>query len=699
MKLLLIILLASIFCISIEANAQNCKKLDEWTQSVEKEFPDLDFQHLKIGSELHNRIKYNLLSDAYFVPVFNTPFDKISDNKKNRILYTINQCTPKLNLPGSVNINIYKPHESAKRLKSYMGNALRPNNRDNSEAVRNIQELRAIRNGYSQTIKMLESVNLTYPELNGYKNLLSSKYRMLLPSELERLDKLIKTREPEIAGKTLLAKANSVSHLENSEGTLTLIERFQTDYQTLFEQAESNTKQQVSAIIDKKTNEVLENLVSIEKDKINNIEISEGGIDKIDQLYIEEHERYKNFLKQGSVQDLFDDIKLKKTQIVKAISGSLQNTINSANSEKRLSDINSKYLSNVIYDDTDIQNLRKQISTKKQEIRDQKYNERVIAYENAQATRRANYSKIESTYETGPYAKSDFWFPGAIDLLGFGDILNFPDAIQSRRWLFHFYSMLVSGEPEGLPDEVYSINFQLKLMGYAGEMIYNTENINERTSAGNIDDMLLSDEGKFGNLDAKMLIANNRREDLTPIIKAAVTVITNYSSKPINPHAKFRFYSYGSQKLLNKLGISEKDIERFRPGYKDSWDLLLDQMEAKVKTELNSSDRTLLYSELHGNWLDTLNLDTGETIPLKVYFQFHNTHNEMSGIYFKSETYFMPAIIYRGDSRLETSMEMKNINFKKLFVGQLDDSGEKLTGIIHHYKLGDREYQVAFQKE
>ena len=62
--------------------SQNKETLQNWQESVEKEFKEVDrtatMSNLRSGSAIYNRVRFNLLSDTYFVPAFGKPFDKLS---------------------------------------------------------------------------------------------------------------------------------------------------------------------------------------------------------------------------------------------------------------------------------------------------------------------------------------------------------------------------------------------------------------------------------------------------------------------------------------------------------------------------------------------------------------------------------------------------------------------------------------------
>ncbi|WP_209332259.1 hypothetical protein [Lunatimonas salinarum] len=697
------LLLVSISIFNV-LHAQNCKKLDEWTQSVELEFPDIDFKQLKIGSETHDRIKYNLLSDKYFIPVFNEPFDKISKSKKKQIAHRINQCRPKLKVGGG-NATILKPRESVGRLSHYMGQVFLQEN-SYKVAVQHIQEMRSIRMGYDQTIMALNSEILTFSELNDYKSLLNSEYKILMDSELVYLSNLIEQQEFELANKTLLAKSQSLLGLEKSLFTLQKLLKFKLDYADLFLKAEISVKQQADQIINKKTNEVLNSLILVEMDKVENIVLNENGIDQINDLYSLANDNYHFFRDHDLIKKLFAEIEWKKTQIVSDISESIILKIKKSQDIWELKQIEETYLSSVLTDDPAVEVISDQLLLREQNIVEKERQEEFTRFEEQrkrqQKINSQNLKVIQRGYAEGEFSRAEFWFPGAIEFLASGEISNFPDNLESRLWVFHFYHGLLSGNRQGLPNEVYDMEFQLRMViAYMSEINMGTERIKRMFNSTNIEEFIVSDVEIFGMLDARMLMENSRNqlEALNPIISATINLISHYSDRVISPPTKYKFYSYGSQKLLKALGVKEEEVERFRPDYKDSWAILRDNMMTKVSAEISSDSSIPLYSELHGHWLGTLSIESEEKIPLEVYFQPHDIYHEMSGIYLNGESYFMPAVIYSGNNYVETSAEMKNINFKVLFVGQLSENGEKLTGWLHHYELGNREYQVSFRKK
>jgi hypothetical protein len=156
-----------------------------------------------------------------------------------------------------------------------------------------------------------------------------------------------------------------------------------------------------------------------------------------------------------------------------------------------------------------------------------------------------------------------------------------------------------------------------------------------------------------------------------------------------------------SPQVLNSVGIDPQSVERFKPGYvnPNGWPVWQEKIEEKVKSNLSESDLGLQPESLDGEWAGTIKLpgeyEYGEENRKIVVKFWHNGQDVTAQIKmgFIYETHVaakrgdvLPAVIYRGDSRLEVSEGYENNNFRKLLVGELSDDGNKIVGRVAHYK-------------
>jgi hypothetical protein len=349
--------------------AQNCKKLDEWTQSVELEFPDVDFKQLRSGSNTYNRIKYNLLSDKYFKPVFGNSFEKLKKGKRSVIHSKISKCgnsSSPLNR-GRVDLMFTKDFESVKRLTFYMGTVF-ITDRWYGEAVRIVQEIRLLRNDYNHAIEKIKRKEVSFSELNDSKNLLKTKYSILLPSELDYFAELIQQSETEIANSTLLDKSKALSVLNNSLISLHTLRTFKSNNQLLVSKADRETIKSVDRSIERKTDEILGSLIPMEKNKVKNISLDETGVAKIDELYRNTYKDYGAFLQHALLTELIGEIEQKKTQIISSISNDIYVKVKNAQTEEELKNIEGLYLSNVSGENSNMKEIHNAISERNREF-------------------------------------------------------------------------------------------------------------------------------------------------------------------------------------------------------------------------------------------------------------------------------------------------------------------------------------------
>ena len=349
--------------------AQNCKKLDEWTQSVELEFPDVDFKQLRSGSNTYNRIKYNLLSDKYFKPVFGKSFEKLKKGKRSVIHSKISKCgnsSSPLNR-GRVDLMFTKDYESVKRLTFYMGTVF-ITDRWYGEAVKIVQEIRLLRNDYNHAIEKIKRKEVTFSELNDSKNLIKNKYSILLPSELDYFAELIQQSETEIANSTLLDKSKALSVLNNSLISLHTLRAFKSNNQLLVSKADRETIKSVDRSIEKKTDEILGSLIPMEKNKVENISLDETGVAKINELYRSTYKDYGAFIQHALLTELISEIEQKKTQIISSISDDINVKVKNAQTEKELKNIEGLYLSNVSGENPKMKEIYNAISERNREF-------------------------------------------------------------------------------------------------------------------------------------------------------------------------------------------------------------------------------------------------------------------------------------------------------------------------------------------
>lgn len=321
---------------------------------------------------------------------------------------------------------------------------------------------------------------------------------------------------------------------------------------------------------------------------------------------------------------------------------------------------------------------------------------------------------------------SSHWFPGAVELLDKGDLDKFPDPVEARRWLFKFwvflgtncgeewtfqnaYRMMTGNDPtEATHAERVRVQgeFMTKMtVGYLGAFSPSGLKImfpDVPKDPKNLLDLLLSlstptTVDSAAAIDAGLLHRERGCDGLRHFSRNAASIMHKYSGRYPNPHGRLRFFSMASPRVLKSVGIDPESVERFRPGYvnPNGWPVWQAEVEDKVKPELSGRNLGLRPETLHGEWTGTVDLPDGE--PRRVIINFWQSPrdgeavaNIRVGVTWKiakaNKSSFLPAVIYRGDARLEVTENYKNNNFRKLLVGELSEDGSKIIGRVAHYK-------------
>ena len=311
---------------------------------------------------------------------------------------------------------------------------------------------------------------------------------------------------------------------------------------------------------------------------------------------------------------------------------------------------------------------------------------------------------------------SSHWFPGAVELLDKGDLDTFPDAPDARRWLYYFWFSMINSDicgEEWLYQNVYRMKTGLDYQGTTAEGAlvasaiskiqfgYLAGALGSRMIAEGIETLRtgkISTVQEAAAVDAVLLVRERGCDDVRHISRNAASVMYRLSDRRANPDSRLRFFSMAAPHVLKSAGIDPKSVERFKPGYVSPETLWRQQIEAKVKPNLSESELGLQPESLHGKWAGTVELPgeyeyDGEERRKVVVSFWHSRGEELARIWtgFAYEQYVktgpgevLPAVMYRGDSRVEVSEGWGSD--KRLLVGELSDDATKIVGRIAHDK-------------
>ncbi|WP_117881070.1 hypothetical protein [Aureibaculum luteum] len=356
-------------------NAQNCASLEEWNTIISAEFPKVDTYHIRSGSVVSNRILYNLYSDKYFVPFAGKPYDKISTNAGKSISKKLKKCRAK------------KKYQSLKNIGwlSMFGVEPLTNPRITENVKAQSTEVNKIRAEYNQLLSLFTSGGVTFNELTKYKNMAKTRFVWLMPSEVENYLNVISESENKIANTTLLSLANELTQKNANLLIISNIENFESNNRSIYAAASPHIKKEVAEILKKDKITKLEMLVKNEQKKLNQISSSDKNINTINNYYKSFDGSFSRYRQYNFVKNHFEAIKIKKTDIVTAMSSKIGLTILSQNELSKLKNINTTYLSNVTENSPVITVLKKQLTTKENSIKQAQK----IAAEKALAQKRA----------------------------------------------------------------------------------------------------------------------------------------------------------------------------------------------------------------------------------------------------------------------------------------------------------------------
>lgn len=356
----LFILIATLL-ISTKVSSQNAENVEKWLYSVEKEFPEIDrassTSTLRSGMPKYNRIRFNLLSDRYFVPVFGKPFDKLGALKKNLIARKFT----KLKRQKKFGVNEIK-HPWAKRLDWYMSGVFIQPTAYNT-AIKEVISLRKIRQQYNTTIQNIQKDKIDFDYLSSEKTMITSNYTKLLPSEIDLLKKLIDEKEGNVANKALVENANKLKILDNSFTSLAKLKSFLKDNLMIHRSANQETRDRVFNQNETKTNQILDYLVKIEIENLSSLSISE--LNNFHKAFYAKFSDFNTFAYK-QVKGVENQIKTAKTKKVIAQIKDIESKIELTENGNDLFKLEQLYLSFIHQsNEPKIVNLNKTVANRK----------------------------------------------------------------------------------------------------------------------------------------------------------------------------------------------------------------------------------------------------------------------------------------------------------------------------------------------
>jgi FKBP-type peptidyl-prolyl cis-trans isomerase FklB len=220
-----LLLLFSIITISISSFSQDKSDIERWNDSVLKDFSNTDLSRLKSGSPVYNQIRFNLLSDKYFKPIFGKSFESLKASERNKIEGQIRRLKNK------------SDNKWASKLDFYLWGVWGHKNqmRAYEDAIIEIQKIKDYRSEFNIALQEIQSGKLSTRELleSKWNKALANKI-YLLPSELglikSEIDKQIQiqeeNREGERANRFLTINLDKLLAKTNDELLINKLEEF-----------------------------------------------------------------------------------------------------------------------------------------------------------------------------------------------------------------------------------------------------------------------------------------------------------------------------------------------------------------------------------------------------------------------------------------------------------------------------------------
>lgn len=377
MKYLFTFIITVLICKS--SVSQNAEAIKGWLNSVEKEFKEIDqtSSRLTVSSRdlINKQVRFNLLSDTYFIPVFGKPFDELSASKIKNIDKKIHGFRQKKKFGTR-----HEPkHIWAFRLDGYIGSAL--NERQYSAAIKEVQTIRRIKKEYALTVQKLKSGAFDLSNLSKEKKQVNFKYSKLFPKEIDYIKSLIDEQEKSTANKEVRSIIEKLNNLENDFSALRKVEQLKIKNTNAYAKADRNIQQNYDEQVEHKISQILS--IATAKEIGNLSSMSSNDLNKFHASF---NKKYTTYSYRKEVRLVNDQIYETKKEKVLSEFDAIVLKINGSKNYGDLNAIQNIYLSFLYqFNDKKINDLSEKISIRRSEIKNE--NElRVIAQRQFQET-------------------------------------------------------------------------------------------------------------------------------------------------------------------------------------------------------------------------------------------------------------------------------------------------------------------------
>ncbi|MEZ5107269.1 MAG: hypothetical protein R2757_22380 [Draconibacterium sp.] len=280
--------------------AQKASDIENWYNSVAHEFQDKSLKQFVNHQDF--QLRYNLLSDAYFEPVFGKKYSELTKSQKTKLDNKFQ--------------SIARNNQWAKYLSIYIWL--------NSEDV---SKLNAARVKYYADLEKIKNGELDFYSLREKRKKIRQEYGMLMPSELALINTLLLEQEAKAGDVTLNSKVEELKNLEIRFSSFQVLNSFYKENEILFNSSSSETQELVRSQINDIKNQLLEKLINNELKNLPSL-----NFDQLDKLYENLETTYKDYrFKEPVIEAKKKVINAKITKIgnqLNAIESEIENTDN-----------------------------------------------------------------------------------------------------------------------------------------------------------------------------------------------------------------------------------------------------------------------------------------------------------------------------------------------------------------------------------
>ena len=368
------------------AYSQSKEELENWLNVVETEFSEFDRTNSnslpRSGSVKYNQIRFNLLSDKYFIPVFGKSILELSKSKKKSIQVKISVLERKKTM---VSQELKNPW--AKRLNWYLRGAL-TEERLFEQITQQVKNMNALRLQYRQQVKQIEQSNIDFNTLAYEAKNIDRKYVTLLPSEIKNIKLLIEKQTASIANESILKNMEELKNFPVNYNALMKLHNFKNKNKQILSSADLTIKNQVEHTIDDAFNTMLTQIVNEEKKNISTLSIT--ALNSFSDNF---SQKFGTFSNTSQVKQMQTEISNLKAQKVTERLNIIENSIQYSESNASLQNIENTYLSHINLNKyPNIASLSQKITWRKKELVEE---QRLLLEEQKKARKQAEIANLE----------------------------------------------------------------------------------------------------------------------------------------------------------------------------------------------------------------------------------------------------------------------------------------------------------------